>query len=129
MKHDHKPTKKLKILLFASIMALPLLATGATCAIAAFNRNTIEDETENYKIIDTFYSSLEKTYDQPILSWVDNSPLKTPINNFTNVFAIPANNYINKTLIYWTSMTAIYIVFDIIIEAFTFITHAFNKEK
>ena len=128
MKHDHKGTKKLKVILFASLMILPLAAVGTTCLITTFNKNTINDETENYKVVDTFYYAVEETKNSPLFTWVENSPLTPAINSFTSVFNIQNDNYITYTLNYWLNITAMYVVIDIIVEGFTHITHIFNKE-
>lgn len=62
------------------------------------------------------------TWQNPLFSWTNYSPFYAPMQSFTNVFGIN-DMQIANVLTYLATITAIYIVFDIVIELFTYLTH------
>lgn len=60
-------------------------------------------------------------------NWAKSTGIYTPIYNMTNGMGIKTN-VVPMLLAYWSVLTAIYIVFDLIIWIFTKITHMINAE-
>jgi hypothetical protein len=77
-------------------------------------------------ITDSMATAWNNTWTNPVFSWTNNSPFYTAMSNFTNVFGIE-NMQIANLLTYIATITAIYIVFDIVIELFTYLTHLIPK--
>lgn len=96
--------------------------------------NSKTEYIENYStttgssFMQNVYYSYKQAWDMPILSWTKANPILQPIQAFTGIFGINPNNVFNYTFTYWITCMGIYIVFDIIIEIFVFITHQINKE-
>lgn len=63
------------------------------------------------------------TWQNPLFSWTNNTFITTTINNFTSGFGITADTYISNLITYIAILTAVYVIFDIIIELFTKLTH------
>lgn len=80
-------------------------------------------------ISSAFYASTERVWHAPIFSWVMTGPFYTGITGFTSIFGIPNMSFLTNLLCYWITMTCIYVVFDIVIESFIYLTHIFTKGK
>lgn len=78
--------------------------------------------TNTNDISTSIINAWNSTWQNPLFSWTSYSPFYAPMQNFTNVFGIN-DMQIANVLTYFATITAIYIVFDIIIELFTYLTH------
>lgn len=79
----------------------------------------------NYSFLDNAFeygvNQLTKT---PAFAWTKNTAIYTPINAMTEGLGFTQdNNVIAVLLTYWSLLTAIYVLFDIIISLFVKITH------
>ena len=75
-----------------------------------------------------FYTSLEDINNAPIFNWTESTGMYTVINNMTQDLEFgTSGNTLATLLTYWSLNTAIYIIFDIIIWAFTKITHILQE--
>lgn len=72
--------------------------------------------------------SINEIANSSIMTWTQNSILYTNVNNaFTG---LGVNNlFIVELIIYWLDLTAVYIIIDIVIELFTWLTHILTKGK
>lgn len=115
-KHDHKITKNLKSILFVILMVLPIIQIILTCYYytRAYNVEPLEINVMETAINDTINGSL--------MNWVQNTAIYSTINGLFTGLNVD-NNLLINLLTYWLMLTAIYIVFDIIIETFIYITH------
>ena len=87
--------------------------------------NVIESVTVNTDdtISTKLYRSWEQLWNTQLFSWTNNTPLNTGINGFIGVFGINSQSYIGNLLIWLLSITAIYVVIDIVIGVFKWLTH------
>lgn len=125
-KHNHLLTDILKFTIFAVIMLAPFFAVLTECLYMIVNKNA----PTNYTGIqaDVFYIAVDKIATKPIFTWTTNTGIYTPINAMlTGLDFGTSTNTLAVLLTYWSLNTAIYIVFDIIIWAFTKITHFVNE--
>lgn len=84
-------------------------------------------EYNNYSYLDNaFYYAVDELNEQPIFSWTKNTAMYTAINTMTEGLELGENNILALLLTYWTLMTLIYIIFDIVIVLFTKLTHMNN---
>ena len=81
-----------------------------------------ENTTYTNDISTSIINAWNSTWQNPLFSWTSYSPFYAPMQSFTNVFGIN-NMQIANVLTYLATITAIYIVFDIVIELFTYLTH------
>ena len=79
----------------------------------------------NYSYLDNaFYYGMEKMADSELFGWTKQTGIYTTINTMATGLGVnEANNILAVILSYWTLMTCIYVIFDIIIELFVKITH------
>lgn len=117
LKHDHRPTDKLKVLVFSIILLAPFLAIASECLIAIFNENSQLGA-------DTFYNAVDHLATKPIFNWTINTGIYTTINAMTTglEFGTSANT-LAIILTYISLNVAVYVVFDIILYLFTRLTH------
>lgn len=79
----------------------------------------------DYSYIDNvFYYSVEQIGNEQIFSWTKNTGIYGAINTMTTGLGIdPTNNILAVLLTYWSLITAVYIIIDIVIEMFVKLTH------
>lgn len=120
-KHDHTITNKLKACLYVIIMLMPLIIILINALPYIMNSSNTLTSNDLYSQAETLMLS------NNIISWVNTTGIYTAINNmFTQL-------NVNSTIIiylltYWLMITAIYIVIDIVVEVFIYITHWFNDK-
>lgn len=87
--------------------------------------NVIESVSVNTDdtISNKLYKSWEQMWNTPLFSWTNNTPFNGSLNDFIGIFGINAQSYISNVLIWLLSMTAIYVVIDIVIGVFKWLTH------
>ena len=85
---------------------------------------TVDGPTEQVIDITTQLEwNWEQIWQRPILSWTKYSILKQGLDAFTNVFGVLQTSYITNLIAYELIMVAIYIVIDIVISIFKWLTH------
>ena len=89
---------------------------------------TILETEYSMSITDSMSIAWQEIWSNNLMSWTNNSILKTPINNFVSVFAINNDACISQYLIYLMTLTGLYVVIDIVLEMFIAMTHIFSKE-
>ena len=105
-----------------------LTNAGPNDSISAFNYiYTIDNAYGNY-LDNVFYSAVNDMNDSTLFNWAENTAIYSGINAMNTGFGL-TNNTISLLLAYWSILTAIYIVFDIIIVMFTKITHLVSLQK
>ena len=84
--------------------------------------NTIEQST----LDNVFYYAVDTMQNNSIFSWTKNTAIYTPINAMTTGLGVntPA---IAVLLTYWLLLTAIYVIIDIVIKGFTWMTHLIGE--
>ena len=94
---------------------------------ARFNGNITYHIYNKYSYLDNaFEYSLENLAKSNYYNWTQNTGIYTGINSMCTGLGV--NNVIAILLTYWALCTCIYIVFDIVIELFTKITHFINAD-
>lgn len=88
---------------------------------------TIEYNNDN-SIVNAMSSAWQQTWQTPVLSWTGNQNFNFTIQAFTNIFGITEQSYITNYLTYILTMTAIYVIFDIVLGVFKLITHLVNEK-
>ena len=86
----------------------------------------IEDYTTTEQVVDITTQlewNWEQIWERPILSWTKYSILKQGLDAFTEVFGVTQTSYITNLIAYELIMVAIYIVIDIVISIFKWLTH------
>lgn len=128
MKHDHKKTKKLKSSIFIFIALLPMIYFVINALVYVFNKSSIDlatISTPNEPYLEYVLTNLENSM---LFSFCTASPFHQPIKNFISIFGFSADKLLHYYLIYISTMTCIYVVFDIIVEIFIKLTHLFDRE-
>lgn len=69
-----------------------------------------------------FYYAVDQMKDNELFAWTKNTALYTPINAMTSGLGI-TTDAIAVLLAYWLYITLIYVIFDIVIELFTYLSH------
>lgn len=126
-KHDHKKTKDIKSKLFCITMLLPFIYLFSYFLIFALNENSIPTDST---IANELSTAIVNLNNWAPFKWATefSNPIRLTIYNLCEAFNI--NSGILVSLItYWITISIIYIIFDIIIEAVVYITHFFNKEQ
>ena len=70
----------------------------------------------------------KSTWEQPIFNWTNESVLKQGLDNFTGVFGVTDTSYFTNLIVYELIMVAIYVVIDIVITLFTWLTHLIGEK-
>lgn len=70
----------------------------------------------------------EQIWQKPILSWTNVSILKEGLDKFTGVFGIVDNSYITNLITYELIMVGVYIVIDIVLTLFKWLTHMIGNK-
>lgn len=85
-------------------------------------------QPNRYSYLDNaFIYSIYDLNNQPVFSWAKNTAIYTAIDNMTTGLGFTNDsNVLALLLAYWSLNTAVYIVFDIILWAFTKLTHFVN---
>lgn len=73
------------------------------------------------------YNSWQTMWETPMYSWTNNSILKTSLDNFTGVFGVNNQSYITNLITYELIIVAIYIVIDIVLTLFKWLTHLLGE--
>ena len=89
---------------------------------------TTETETYNMSISESMYQAWEDVWTSPLFNWTNNTPLNTGLTGFVNIFGITTNSYISSYIIYLLSITGIYVVIDIVLEVFKWLTHLIGNK-
>lgn len=119
-KHDHSATKCLKVALFTILMLLPLIYIAFQCLPYTFNDSTTIPETTS--IFDTASNLL---LNSDLMTWTTNTLLYTGVNAMFTQLNINSNLII-ELLTYWLMLTSIYVIIDIVLEMFIYLTHWIN---
>lgn len=121
-KHDHKLTNLLKWFLFACIMCAPFFAVMFQCLYVVNNEAVATAYTGTQQNV--FYEAIDQIGTQPIFNWTTGTAMYTTINGMTTGLDFGSGaNVLAILLTYWSLNTAVYIIFDIVIWAFTKLTH------
>ena len=125
LKHDHKLTDMLKVLIFAVVMLAPFFAVLTECLYMIINKNAPSNYTGTPQ--DVFYNAVANLGNKPIFSWTTDTAIYTAISGMTTGLEMGTGaNTLALLLTYWALNTAIYIIFDIVIVLFTKLTHLLN---
>lgn len=99
-----------------------------TASITKFNYfYEIDNSNLNY-MDNVFYTATNELENSTLFNWTENTAIYTGITTMTNGMGI-TNTTIPLLLTYWSILTAVYIVFDIIIVMFTKLTHMISFQK
>ena len=121
-KHDHHATKCLQITLFFIVMLAPFIAVLVECLSIIQNEQMIAAYTG--QPINVFYDAVERLSSENLFSWTSSTSIYSTLNlMLTGLDLGTGTATLCLLLTYWALMSAIYIVFDIIIFIFTKITH------
>lgn len=120
-KHDHKITKLIKASLYAIIMLQPLIIICINVMPYIFNKANALVNTDLYSQAEQLMLS------NNIISWVNTTAIYTAINNMFTGLNITSQT-ITYLLTYWMMITAVYVVIDIVIETFVYLTHWFTDK-
>lgn len=95
-------------------------------------KETLEIETENTVTVTETTKNIEYAWKSlwqgPILTWTNNNNFIFTINLFTQIFAISQESYLTNYLTYILTITAIYLIFDIVFVLITKLTHLINNK-
>ena len=127
-KHDHKLTSLLKVLIFSVVMLAPFTAVYMECAYAICNPNAYQSYGGTYTLNKVFYEAMNNMTNSNLFNWAENTAIYTAINTMNTGLGI-SNPTLSLLLAYWSILMAVYIIFDIIIECFTYITHLLTTKK
>lgn len=126
MKHNHKLTDILKVLIFSIIMLAPFIAVGYELCFGI--RNDLST-TAYQDATNVFYTAVAKLNTQPLFNWTQNTAIYSAINQMTTGLEFgTGGNTLALLLTYWSLNIAIYIIFDIVIVLFTKLTHLINND-
>lgn len=92
--------------------------------------NVIESVETNVQdtISNKMYLAWEGVWTSPLFNWTNTTPLNTGLNGFIGIFGINQSSYIANCLIYLLTITAIYVVFDIVLGIFKWLTHLIGNK-
>lgn len=86
-----------------------------------------EQVTQTETLDNVFYLAVNSIKNQTLFNWTTETAIYSAINGMCSGLAVE-NGVLPILLTYWSLMTAIYIVFDLIIFTFTKITHYINSD-
>lgn len=105
-----------------------LVSVGPNDAITKFNYiYNIDNSNTNY-MDNVFYSATNDIKNSTLFNWTENTAIYTTMTTMTQGMGI-TDSTIPLLLTYWSLLTAIYIVFDIIISIFSKLTHLVSYQK
>lgn len=81
----------------------------------------------DYTLSSVFYSAVDELDKASIFSWTTDTLMYTSITNMTEGLGI-VSPPLAVLLTYWSIITAVYIVIDIVIETFVYLTHWFTDK-
>lgn len=81
----------------------------------------------NWSITDNMSLAWETTWKTPLFNWTENTPFKASIQGFTQLFGINQESGIDNLLAYIMTISCIYVVIDIVLGLFTWITHTIGE--
>lgn len=87
------------------------------CSISYFVLQQQQGTLDN-----SFYYAIDEAMESPYFAWARTSALYTATSGLTNGMGI-TTQAIPTLIVYWLILTAIYIIIDIVIESFTYLTH------
>ena len=94
--------------------------------------NLIEsvDVQENVEmtITESMNRAWEHMWETPMFNWTNESVLKQGLDNFTGVFGVTDTSYFTNLIVYELNMVAIYVVIDLVITLFTWLTHLIGEK-
>lgn len=79
------------------------------------------------KIDNVFEYSFQKMSQDDMFNWTQNTALYSGINAMTTNLQIQTN-VIAILLTYWTILTIVYVIIDIVLKCFTLLTHGFSRK-
>lgn len=124
-KHDHRLTSVLKVIIFSIVMLAPFFAVAVECLYVICNKNAPSNYTGT--IQNVFYNAVANISTQSLFTWTEDTAIYTAVSGMTTGLEFGSSgNTLAILLTYWALNSAIYIVFDIIIECFVKITHLVN---
>lgn len=100
-------------------------SSNVTSGVLSYS--TLDIYVNDTTLSNVFYSSVSRLQQANLFNWAKTTGIYTPINAMTSGLGIK-DNTIPMLLAYWSILTAIYIVFDLIIWVFTKITHLINAD-
>lgn len=118
--HDHSLTDILKFVIFMIVMLAPFFAIMTECLFVICNKNAPSNYTGTVQ--DVFYNAVNNMVSKPLFSWTTQTGIYTPVNAMCTGLDVQSGA-LPVLIVYWALMTAIYIVFDIVIKIFTTLTH------
>lgn len=118
-KHNHKTTACLKVILFSLIMLMPLWVILIETLPYVFNDMATLPSGSLWEQAKTYLLASD------LISWTSNTILYTGINAMNTQLNI-TSPLITELLTYWLMLTSIYVIIDIVLEMFVFITHWAN---
>jgi len=122
--HDHKLTDLIKVCIFALMLLLPFLIWIPTGIYYGFNEHANQVQSIPTEMVNAW----KTMWTTDVFSWTQNSILYTGLTNFTGVLGINQASCINNLLTYELIITTIYIVLDIVLTLFKWLTHIGQKE-
>lgn len=124
MKHDHRPTQCLKVIVFSLLILMPFLIFIPNGLYYGFN----DSATVSSTITEEMATAWSSIWTNNLFAWVSNTAIYTVVNNTTTLIEITSDSCVAQYLTYIFLLTVIYVIVDIIIGTFTMLTHIFNKE-
>ena len=88
----------------------------------------IIDEETTLTLDNAFEYSVNKLAESPILSWTQQTAIYTGVNTMTTQLGVSTPT-IAMLIVYWFLLTIIYIIIDIIIKLFTWLTHMVGSKS
>lgn len=121
LKHDHSLTNLLKVSIFAIVMMAPFFAVLLESLYMICNKNAPSNYTGVQQ--DLFYNAVANLSSKSLFNWTTGTAMYTTITAVLTGLDFEANNTLALLITYWILCTLIYVLFDIIIDMFTKITH------
>lgn len=86
-------------------------------------------EYNNYSYLDNVFEySVSQLEESNLFNWTENTAIFSGIQTMTTQLGI-TNQTIPILLVYWFLLTVIYVIIDIILKLFTYMTHAIGSRK
>lgn len=112
-------------LIYTGITLIDSYTNYSKCTNIPKKITTSDEEAKNNNL---FYEAVDELNNNDLFNWAENTGVYTAINTMTTGLGITETT-IPMLLSYWTMITAIYVVFDIIIGTFTMITHMISEKS
>lgn len=85
------------------------------------------EEVQATTLDNVFEYSVNKLNDNALINWTQQTAIYTGVNTMTTQLGI-TNAVIPMLIVYWFLMTVIYIIIDIVIKLFTYLTHMIGNK-